>query len=80
MSPSISYGTVTGMGEMRKITVEVAKDDLEYAQAYTGEGVTETVRQALKKFAALEAQRELRKLRNTFRFTIDLNELREDRE
>jgi hypothetical protein len=67
------------MTVLRKITVEVPRQDLELAQAYTGEGVTETVRVALKKLAAAEAQREFRKLRGTFNFTIDLDELRKDR-
>ena len=68
------------MGEMRKITVEVSDEVLESAQAFTGEGVTETVRAALKKLASMQAQRELLKLRGTFKFGIDLDELREDRE
>jgi len=68
------------MGEMRKITVEVPGEVLESAQAFTGEGVTETVRAALKKLASMQAQRELLKLRGTFKFSIDLDELREDRE
>ena len=68
------------MGGMRKITVEVPGEVLESAQAFTGEGVTETVRAALKKLASMQAQRELLKLRGTFKFSIDLDELREDRE
>jgi hypothetical protein len=72
-------GILARMPQLRKITVEVPKDDLELAQAYTGEGVTETVRAALKKLASAEAQREFRKLRGTFKFTINLDELREDR-
>jgi len=80
LNTSLNYGIDTGMGEMRKITVEVAKKDLEHAQNYSGEGVTETIRHALKKYVTLEAQRELRKLRGTFRFSIDLDELRADRE
>jgi len=68
------------MGEMRKITVEVSSEVLDSAQAFTGEGVTETVRAALKKLASMQAQRELLKLRGTFKFSIDLGELREDRE
>jgi hypothetical protein len=67
------------MGDLRKITVEVPERDLAQAQAFTGEGVTETVRAALKKLAAAKAQHEFRKLRGTFKFTIDLDELREDR-
>ena len=67
------------MGEMRKITVDVPADDLAAAQDYTGAGVTETIRVGLKKLASIRAQQELRKLRGTFQFTINLNELREDR-
>jgi hypothetical protein len=67
------------MSALRKITVQVPENVLERAQAYTGEGVTETVRAALTQMAAIQAQREFRKLRGTFKFTIDLDELREDR-
>jgi hypothetical protein len=67
------------MGEMRKITVEVPIADLAAAQDYTGAGVTETVRAALAKLRAIHAQQELRKLRGTFKFSVDLDELREDR-
>ena len=68
------------MGQMRKITVEVPEDILKSAQALTGEGVTETVRAALKNLAAVRAQREFRKLRGAYKFALDLEELREDRE
>lgn len=68
------------MSALRKITVEVPEKDLAAAQALTGEGVTETVRAALKKLASIRAQHELLKLRGTYQFTIDLDELREDRE
>lgn len=64
---------------LRKITVEVPEDILASAQAYTGGGVTETVRAGLKQLAEIRAQKELLKLRGTFRFSIDLDELREDR-
>lgn len=70
----------TGMNQMRKITVEVPTDLLDRVQTYTGEGVTETIRTALKRMDALRAQQELRKLRGTFKFTIDLDRLREDRD
>lgn len=68
-----------GTSEMRKITVEVPEDTLAMAQEFTGEGITETVRLALKKLASIRAQQELRKLRGTFKFSLDLDELREDR-
>jgi Arc/MetJ-type ribon-helix-helix transcriptional regulator len=64
---------------MRKITVEVPQDMLAMAQEHTGAGVTETVRAGLKKLASIRAQQQLRKLRGTFKFSIDLDELREDR-
>ena len=67
------------MSALRKITVQVPEQDLEKAQEFTGEGVTETVRAGLKKLAEARAQQEFRKLRGTFKFTIDLDELREDR-
>lgn len=67
------------MSTLRKITVHVPATDLAEAQAYTGEGVTETVRAALRKLAAAKAQQDLRALRGSFQFTIDLDELREDR-
>ena len=67
------------MSEFRKITVQVPEGDLKKAQELTGEGVTETVRLALQRLAQVQAQRDLTKLRGTFKFTIDLDELREDR-
>jgi hypothetical protein len=67
------------MGQMRKITVEVPEDVLKSAQALTGEGVTETVRAALKKLASAQAQQEFLKLHGSYKFSIDLDELREDR-
>ncbi len=67
------------MTALRKITVQVSEEDLEMAQAYTGEGVTETVRAALKKLANMRAQQDFRRLKGTFKFSIDLDDLREDR-
>jgi hypothetical protein len=64
------------MGEMRKITIEVPEDILKSAQAFTGEGVTETVRAALRKLASIRAQQELRKLRGKVKFGVDLMALR----
>jgi Arc/MetJ-type ribon-helix-helix transcriptional regulator len=68
------------MGEMRKITVEVPEDLLERVQDFTGAGVTETVRQALRKLDSIRAQRELLKLRGKVKFSMTLDELRYDRE
>jgi hypothetical protein len=68
------------MTRMRKITVQVPEELLENACAYTGAGVTETVRAGLKKLASIRAQRELLALRGKVRFSLDLATLREDRE
>ncbi|MBU6442368.1 MAG: type II toxin-antitoxin system VapB family antitoxin [Alphaproteobacteria bacterium] len=65
---------------MKKITVEVPADDLAAAQALTGEGVSDTVRAALKKLASIQAQQELAKLRGKVKFALTLDELRYDRE
>jgi len=67
------------MARLRKITVQIPEDDLRQAQELTGEGVTETVRAGLKKLADIQAQQAFRSLRGTFKFTIDLEALRDDR-
>ncbi len=68
------------MGELRKITVQVDCQDLQQAQELTGEGVTETVRAALKRLAQVQAQRDLAKLRGKIEFSMSLDDLRYDRE
>lgn len=68
------------MEAQRKITVQVPVHDLEAAQAFTGEGVTETVRTALKALANVQAQRELRRMRGKVKFAASLDDLRYDRE
>jgi hypothetical protein len=65
---------------MRKITVEVPERDLAFAQEFTGAGITETVRVALKQFASMRAQQEFRKLRGKVKFKRTLEEMRYDRE
>jgi hypothetical protein len=70
---------IAGMETLRKITVQVPERDLENAQAYTGEGVTETVRAALRQFAAMRAQQELRKLRGMVKFRMSIDDIKHDR-
>ena len=67
------------MSEMRKITVEVPAADLAAAQDYTGAGVTQTVRAALAKLRSDRAQKRALELRGKVKFSLDLDELREDR-
>lgn len=68
------------MSDMKKITAFVPADVLEYAQAYTGEGVSETLRVALRELAHKHACEELLALRGKVKFDIDLADLRKDRE
>ncbi len=67
------------MDELRKITVQVSERDLELAQELTGEGVTETVRAALKKLASIRAQQRLLSYRGKVKFKLTLDEMKYDR-
>ena len=66
--------------QLRKITVQVSERDLASAQEFTGEGVTETVRTALKKLASIQAQRRLLDLQGKVKFSMTWQELKYDRE
>ena len=68
------------MGEMRKITAFVPAGLLESAQAYTGAGVTETLRQALEMMTYERFYQGMRELRGKVKFDISLDELKEDKE
>ncbi len=81
MALAPGYGTLYRMSEMRKITAFVPADLLASAQAYTGEGVTETLRQGLEKLAHQAFYDRLRALKGKVKFDdFDLDELRRDRE
>lgn len=67
------------MGTVRKITIQISEDLLRKAQQCTGKGVTATVREGLRLVAAARAYEGLRRLRGKVAFSIDLNELRQDR-
>ncbi len=69
------------MSEMRKITAFLPAETLAAAQAYTGEGVTETLRIALEKLARQSFYERLRALRGKVKFDdFNLEELRRDRD
>jgi hypothetical protein len=68
------------MGEMRKITVDVSEADLAAAQDYTGEGITETVRVALRKLRSDRAQKRALELRGKVKFSMTWQEMKYDRE
>jgi hypothetical protein len=59
------------MAGLRKITVEVPERDLAEAQAYTGKGVTETVREALQRMRSARAQQRAIELRGKVKFAAD---------
>ncbi len=67
------------MGHQRKITVSIPEDLLVSAQKETGAGVTETVREGLKKLASRRAQRELLALRGKVKLSMTWKEMKEDR-
>lgn len=64
---------------VQKVTVHVDRELLRRAQEQTGKGVTATIRQGLELVAASEVYDRLRALRGQVTFSIDLEELREDR-
>lgn len=63
-----------------KITVHVPSDLLKRARRAARGGISEAVRKGLELLAAQEAYEGLRRWRGKYKFSIDLNELREDRE
>ena len=67
------------MSELRKITVEVPADLLEKAQAASGTGVTQTVREGLQILAAKQTYARLREFRGKVRFSMTAEELKDDR-
>jgi hypothetical protein len=69
-----------GMSELRKITVQVPDSLLEKAQAYTGEGVTQTVTEALRRLASVQAQQQALKLRGKVKFSVNYDEIKRERE
>jgi len=68
------------MGEMRKITVDVPEDDLAAAQDYTGAGVTETIRAALRRLRSDRAQQKAMDLRGKVKFSMTWQDMKHDRE
>lgn len=67
------------MKAARKVTVQLPAKLLKEAQKATHLGITPTIRQGLELLAAGNAYEELRKMRGKFKFSINLDELREDR-
>jgi hypothetical protein len=68
------------MSNQRKITIFVPEKLLASAQKATGAGVTETVREGLKRLASVRAQHELLALRGKVKFSMTWEEMKEDRQ
>lgn len=68
------------MSEMRKITAFVPEQLLASAQAFTGAGVTETLKIALEELNRKRFYEGMLALRGKLQFPYDLDELREDRD
>ncbi len=66
------------MKGQKKITIHVPDELLTKALESSGKGLTATVRQGLELVAAGRAYQQLRQMRGTVRFSIDLHMLRED--
>ena len=79
-SYGIYNGTVANTEPRQEITVHVPVDLLARAQAATGQGITATVREGLRMLATRNAYDRLRQLRGKVAFSINLDDLREDRE
>jgi hypothetical protein len=66
------------MKQQRKIKVFVGSELLARAQKATRAGFGETVRKGLELLVASDAYDQLLKMRGKVKFSVDLNELRED--
>lgn len=64
---------------VKKVTIEVPEELLEKAQQATGAGITQTVRTGLQLVAASQAYAQLRQLRGKVKFSLTLDELKDDR-
>ncbi len=67
------------MIEQTKTTVQVPRELLTKARESTGKGITATVLQGLRLLAAQEAYQKLRNLKGKVQFSLQVDQLREDR-
>lgn len=66
--------------QTQKITAHIPVSLLHEAQSVTGKGITETIKIALNQLAHAGAYEALRKMRGKVKFSIDLEELRKDKQ
>ena len=69
----------TSAQKAQKITAHLPVNLLHEAQSVTGKGITETLKIALIQLARTNTYKDLKKMRGKVKFSIDLEELREDR-
>lgn len=65
---------------MQKVTVMLPKELVRNALAASGKGLTPTLRMALEQIAAWPAYDRLRQMRGKVKLSINVDELREDRD
>jgi hypothetical protein len=63
---------------MRKVTVMLPKELVRRATAATRQGLTPTIRQGLQNVVVADAYERARQLRGKVKFSINVDELRED--
>ncbi len=66
--------------ETQKITACIPKALLQEAQGFTGLGITETIKEGLAQLITAKAYDEIRQFRGKVTVSLDLNELRKDRD
>ena len=66
--------------QMRKVTVMLPKDLVERATKATGVGLTPTIRKGLESVVVAGAYQRIRERRGKVHLTINVDELREDRD
>ena len=66
--------------ENHKITAYIPKDLLDDARDVTGKGITDTLKYRLKKILQTQTYKKLMNLQGVYQPSIDLKELRRDRE
>lgn len=65
---------------MQKITACLPRALLHDAQSFTGLGITETIKQGLSQLVLAKAYEDIRKFRGKVNVSIDLKELRKDKD
>lgn len=79
MNTGTGYGTIAGMADTQKITLEVPRELLRQAQRATGKGISETVRVGLRSVAVTEAYKRLAASGGKWKDAPDWRLLKDDR-